>query len=145
MKLAGACIWGTSLLSILGSCSAATAKNTLVLAGGDVSKTRCSLPAFNSTTAGARFVNAFSRIQKGWTYNQAQSHITLMPVDPEPVQILGLAAYSVDYPTYLADNLSLRAGIMLDRNKKVNFVDMSQAKNVGQKNPKSCFWHFQMR
>lgn len=84
-----------------------------MLAGGDVSKTRCSLPAFNSTTAGARFVDTFSQIQKGWTYKQVRSHIDIAPSDPEPVQLLGLATYTVDYTIYLADNLSLRTEFCL--------------------------------
>ena len=116
-----------------------------MLAGGDVSKTRCSLPAFNSTTAGARFVNAFSRIQKGWTYNQVRSHIDITPATPEPVQLYGLAAYVSDYNIDLTGNLSLHAGIDFDRNKKVDFVTVSLAKNAGQENQKLCNWKFQMR
>ena len=74
-----------------------------------------------------------------------RSHIDIAPATPEPVQLLGLAAYIVDYNVYLADNLSLDAGILLDRNKKVKFVDVSLARNVGKKNEKVCFWKFQMQ
>ena len=145
MKLTRSCIWGALLFSVLGSCSEATAKNTLVLAGGDISKTRCSLPALSSTTAGARFVDAFSEIQKGWTYKQLRSHIDIAPATPEPVQLYGLAAYTVDYTIYLANNLSLDAGILLDRNKKVKSIDVGLSKNAGQQNQKVCTWQFQMR
>ena len=145
MKLAQACMWGTLLLSTLGSCSEATAKNNLVLVGGDISKTRCSLPALNNTTAGTRFVNAFSQIQKGCTYKQVRSHIDIAPATPEPVQLYGLAAYVSDYNIDLAGNLSLHAGIDFDRNKKVDFVTVSLAKNAGQENQKLCNWKFQMR
>lgn len=145
MKLSQTCVWGTLLLSILGGCSEATAKNTLVLAGGDISKTRCSLPALDSTTAGARFVEAFSRIQKGWTYQQVRSHIDIAPTTSEPVQLFGLAAYTISYNIDLAGKLSLDAGIGFDRNKKVDLVTLGLAKNVGQENQKACNWKFQMR
>lgn len=145
MKLAGACIWGTLLFLILGSCGEATAKNTLVLVGGDISKTRCSLPSLDSTTTGTRFVNAFSQVQKGWTYQQVRSRVDVVPATPEPEQLFGLAAYTSSYNVYLSDKFSLHAGILFDRNKKVKFIDVSLAKNVGEENQKTCSWKFQMR
>ncbi len=144
MKLAGAWIWGTLLLSALGGCSEATAKNKLVLVKGDISKTRCSLPVFNNTTVGTKFVNAFSQVQKGWNYKQVQSYIDVTPATPKPIQLYGLAAYTIAYNVYLADNLSFHAGIGFARNKKVDFVDISSAKNVGEENEKVGFWQFQM-
>ena len=116
-----------------------------MLARGDVSKTRCSLPAFNSITAEARFVDAFSQIQKGWIYKQVRSHIDIAPATPEPVQLYELAAHTSDYNIYLADNLSLHTGILFERNKKVSFINISSAENVGKENEKVCFWEFQMQ
>ena len=114
-----------------------------MLARGDVSKTRCSLPAFNSITAEARFVDAFSQIQR--TYKQVRSHIDIAPATPEPVQLYELAAHTSDYNIYLADNLSLHTGILFERNKKVSFINISSAENVGKENEKVCFWKFQMQ
>ncbi len=74
-----------------------------------------------------------------------RSHIDIAPVTPEPVQLYGLAAYTVDYTIYLADNISLDAGILLDRNKKVKSIDVGLAKNAGEQNQKACNWKFQMR
>jgi hypothetical protein len=118
---------------------------TLVLDVGDISKTRCSLPAPSSTTARTKLINAFSHVQKGWTYKQVRSHTDITLATPEPVQLFGLAAYTIAYNVYLADNLSLDAGIEFGRNKKVDLVSLSLAKNVGKENQKACFWQLQMR
>ena len=69
----------------------------------------------------------------------------IAPATPEPVQLYELAAHTSDYNIYLADNLSLHTGILFERNKKVSFINISLAENVGKENEKVCFWKFQMQ
>ena len=59
------------------------------------------------------------------------SHIDITSATPELVQLLRLAAYTSADNFYLADNLYIHIKIGFDRNKKLDLVSLSLAKNVG--------------
>ncbi len=73
-----------------------------------------------------------------------RSHINIAPASPEPVQMQGLAAYTMNYNIKPSQNVLLNGSIMLNRHKKVSLVGIGVVQNLGQESEKACFWKFQI-